>query len=134
MKTSWLKLVEFSRASQAYLAQDEKNKDTKLGYAIKRVSSQLKHIQFEHVQMREDISIDHAATDAGGVLLTEPDGRYRFTPEGLKARNKQWHELEGADNYEIEPYFSTEVPEISDDLREAFEGFVLRDSKLEAVA
>lgn len=133
MKTNYLKLAMFSRAAQTYLA-DENNKNTKLGYALKRVVSQLDRIQAEHNQRQEDISIDNAATDANGVLLIEADNRFRFTPEGLKNRNKQWRELNEADNYEIEPHFCVDVPELPDEFREAFQGFVIQESKLEAVA
>lgn len=136
MKTSWQKIVKFSRAAQVFLAENETNKNTKLGYAIKRVTSQLERIQADYLQSREDISIDNAQTDAGGVLLTEADGRFRFTPEKLKTRNKQWRDLEEADSYQIEPHYSTDVPaDLNEDLREALAGFVIRpEERLEAVA
>lgn len=137
MKTSWQRILKFSRAAQVYLAENETNKNTKLGYAIKRLTSQLERIQADHFQSREDISIDNASTDASGVLLTEVDGRLRFTQENLKTRNRQWRALEEKDNYQIEPYFSTDVPaDLNEDLREAFAGFVIKpeEAKLEAVA
>lgn len=126
MKTSWQRILKFSRAAQAYYSE-ETNKQTKLGYAIKRVTSQLEKIQADHFQRRDDISIDNASVDGAGILLTEADGRFRFTPDKLKLRNKQWRELEEADNYEIEPYFATDLPpDLSDDLREALTGFVIK--------
>lgn len=135
MQTSWQKIVKFSRAAQVYLAENE-TKNTKLAYAIKRVTSQLERIQADHLQKRDDISIDNASTDASGILLTETDGRFRFTPDQLKTRNKQWRELEEADNYQIEPHFTTDLPDLNEDIREAFAGFVIRpeEARLEAVA
>lgn len=141
MKTNWQRIVRFSRAAQTYLAENENNKNTKLGYALKRVTSQLEKIQTDYLQRRDDISIDHAAVDGDGVLLIEADGRFRFTRESLKERNKQWRELDEADIFEIEPHFTTseswaDVPHITEDMREAFSGLVIREeeSKLEAVA
>jgi hypothetical protein len=136
MKTSWPKIVAFSRGAQAYLAQDEANKNTKLGYAIKRVISQLEKIQTDYMQHRDDASIDCAATDEKGVLLTEADGRFRFTPEKLKERNRLWRELDAQEMFEIEPYFATEVPDIDESIREALTGFVIKEDRerLEIVA
>lgn len=137
MKTSWQKIVKFSRAAQVFLAENETNKNTKIGYAIKRVISQLERIQADHFQSREDISIDNASTDANGILLTEADGRLRFTTEQLKTRNKQWRDLEEADNYQIEPHFTTDAPaDLNEDMRSAFAGFVIKpeEARLEAVA
>lgn len=128
MKTTWPKIVSFSRASQAWLSEDEKNKDTKLGYAIKRVTSQLEKLQAVYMQQRDDISIEHAAVDAQGVLLTEPDGRLRFTPEKMKERNRDWRVLDAKEAYEIEPHFATDVPAtLSDELRELMIGFVVKE-------
>ena len=68
--------------------------------------------------------------------MIEADGRFRFTPDKLKARNKQWRELDEAENYEIDPHFTTDVPELNEDMREALSGFVIKpeEAKLEAVA
>lgn len=137
MKTSWQKIVKFSRAAQVFLAENETNKNTKTGYAIKRVMSQLERIQADHLQSRADISIDNAAVEANGVLLTEADGRFRFAPDKLKTRNKQWRELEETDNHQIEPHFTTDVPaDLNEDMREAFAGFVIKpeEARLEAAA
>lgn len=126
MKTNWQAIVKFSRAAQAYNSGDG-NKQTKLAYAIKRVTSQLEKIQADYLQSREDISIDHAAVDSNGILLTEADGRYRFTQEKLKTRNSAWRELEETDNYEIEPYFATDIPkDLNEDIHEALTGFVIK--------
>lgn len=128
MKTNWQKIVRFSRAAQAFVAENETNKNTKLGYAIKRVTSQFEKIQADYLQRRDDISIDNAAVDGNGVLLIEADGRYRFTPEKLKARNKQWRELDESAAFEIEPYFATDLPpDLNEDLRDAFIGFVIKE-------
>lgn len=126
MKTSWQRIAKFARAVQIYHGE-EANKQTKLGYAIKRVTSQLEKIQTDYLQRRDDISIDNAAVDSNGVLLTETDGRFRFTPEKLKTRNKQWRELDESAEFEIEPHFVSDIPELTDDVREAFTGFVIKE-------
>ena len=135
-KFTWPQIVSFSRSAAAYLAEDEKRKDTKLGYAIKRVTQQLEKLQSEYLQQREDIQINNAATDKDGVLLTETGGDLRYTPDGLKMRNKLWRELDEREIFEVEPYFTTEAPELSEEYQRAFSGFVVKpeESRLEAVA
>jgi len=127
VKFPWTDIIKFSQASSQYLADEASNKNTKLGYAIKRVSAQFERLQMRRTEDRNDIDVDNCATDEKGIILTEPDGRFRFTKEGLKARNLALRRLDD-EGFEVEPYFATEIPEdLNEFCVEAFTKFVIRE-------
>jgi hypothetical protein len=76
--------------------------ETKIKHAFTQISNSiaplfdsynLKAKEFEETV--DDIRALNAATDKDGVLLTNPDGTFRYTPEGhIKCRNKIAEEQE----------------------------------------
>jgi|ERR1043165_74288 hypothetical protein len=126
MKTTYEKLFIFANTAQRWLASGKGRTETKLGYALKRMDSQVKALHEKHQAALQDINIDCCAVDAAGVILNDEYGRLRFTKDGLRERNKKQEELSQSE-IEIEPCFATQTPDdLSDAEREAFAGFVLK--------
>jgi hypothetical protein len=112
----------------------EHTEDSKFNYALRRVSERALKINEEMKRHTEDAEIDHQATGDHGVLLYNPDGSRAYTAQGTKALRDAriaLHDLE----FEIEPHYCTEVPELPDNVKELLTGFVIKpEAKIEAVA
>jgi hypothetical protein len=110
---------------------------TKLGYAIRRVKPQLvKHYQ-EHANLLEDVNITYALTekdDGKGKILvrkTEQGNEYDLDRAGTVAVFKRHRELLDIE-YEIEPYFTTAVPDhLPARLFDLFIGIVIDPAELD---
>lgn len=107
---------------------------TKWTYALERMEKRLKPQIEAYQEAQGDLQIEHAATDEKGAILTEPDGRFRYTKDGLRARNKAQKELMEK-TVEFEPYYATELPEnLSEIEKETCAGFVLKEEEAAAPA
>ena len=142
MKTSWRRCVAFSQFVNGFVANgqqflgwlEQHPQESKLHYAIKRVMAQIESANGPMQIKIENLDIDNCATGEAGVILRNADGSLAFTRDGLKARNAARKELLDAEDIEIEPYFATELPELSEGELNVFRGFVVEDQKLSAVA
>lgn len=128
MNVTYEQLINYQGTSQAWLAQHDPTIKTKLGWAIFRLEPAVKGLLKEYGLAREDVMIEHAATeDKGGkrIIAKDQQGQYCFEPDRQKACNRELQKLD-AKVVEIKPYFATELP---DDLTPrqlaALEGFVL---------
>lgn len=148
-KFSYRRIVEFQEAASDYRkrqqapqldaarargAKEEELKqiqeaepNTKLYYAIKRVLKGMRRPMEQHAEAIQDINVEHAATEEKtGALLMDGE-RFRFTRDGMKARLVALRKLNEETEYEVEPYFATEIPkDLTEEELEAFSGFILR--------
>ena len=102
-------------------------KETKLRYALKKEMKAATVLLTNYQDQLEDANIEHCAVDDKGVILRDERGNFRFTKEGLRARNKQINTLFKS-TVKIEPYYATDLSdcEFTEDEEEVFAGFVLR--------
>ena len=103
--------------------------DSKFKYALYRAVSGTERLREQYTLKLNDIQYDNCATDPETkVILTDPNGGFRYTAEGIKQRDKQ---ISALDNtvVEIDPYY-VDPKELPNDLnyeeREHFEGFVIQ--------
>lgn len=150
MKKTFKDIRQFNIAVETWARQKPENLQTKLGYAMKRVTDNsvakaIKEYQsayqeafYENV---ERVHVDHALTDpTTKAILTAPQGSqrpYLYDKEGMKivmdaerkfnsvtapALLEEWDNKE----FEIDPYIATELPDdLSDEMKDALKGFVL---------
>lgn len=134
MKKNFEQMVTFRLYAGAYL-KNLNGEKTKLSYAIEKVDKKLQNYFDEYNEAVNDVRIDNAATDDNGVLLTDEKGNFRFTKEGLKAKNKADKRLSeewGEKKFNVDAYFTTEIPEdLSEEMQSAFAGFVIEENVLE---
>lgn len=130
-----LQLINFLNFARTYGKIDKEGKPilnpskTKWTYALERMDKRLKKLLESYQEALGDLQIEHAATEGpGGPILTDADGKFRYTKEGLRARNKAQKELLERP-VEFEPYYATEVPEnLSEGEKEVCAGFVLPEN------
>ncbi|MCE7039000.1 hypothetical protein [Dyadobacter sp. CY312] len=137
MKTSYKRIIEFSRASGDYLKKFPK--ETKLKYALEKVRERCEPLFNTYNKKLSEIDLKHAKEDTDGcVLFTESSlgvRTYKFSKEGLVAKDAEIEEyFTDPENAEIEPFICTSLPK---DLHESwltpFEGFVLQSLSKEDV-
>ena len=132
VKTSWTRLIQAAQIGRQYLAVHPEK--TRLEYAIQRMLPRFAKTNDDLQEQLEGIDIDHAATNAEGVLLVGPQG-YQFTPVAKKkcvaARRAL---LNKEDGVEVEAYFATTVPDDIDEVYlDAFEGLLIRTEDAERI-
>lgn len=134
MLTSWNQCTAFAAMAQAFLARN-KDKETKLSYAINRVIARIQKQQTTVTEALSDIEIDHCVTEKHGeddVIVRDGQGNLQFTREGIKKRNAETKKYLNEANIEIEPYFATKLPDgLSVFEIEAFAGFVISTEEAE---
>lgn len=135
---------EFSYAAAVYL--DANKAETKFTYALKKVQKRIDKAAEKPKDDYNEKVIDNnvrlASTDKDGNILyevetvIEPNGNKKevntqtpkFKPEALREKNKLQNEL-GKEFLntviEFEPYIATEVPELTEEEKEAFTGYVI---------
>lgn len=128
MKKTNLQIINFLNFARGYLRTNEEK--TKFRYALERMEKKASKLFDDYSEAMTKVQIDHAATDADKVILTDAAGNLRFTKEGLFARNKAQKELL-AQEVEVEPYFATELPKepLSEAEQEVCAGFVLPEQE-----
>ena len=139
MKTSWHRLEKFSRHADVYMAQvDDTRSGYKLRYAISRVLDQIERLKSDVQQRLAEIEIDHCMVGSENgvkdIILRDGQGKLRYTKEGMVSRNAEQATYLGEDNFELEPYFATLVPDnmSAPDLF-AFEGIVIAPEVIEGL-
>lgn len=97
-------LLELVRA----LNMTPTEKGSKAEAKIKKIAEKIKPLFEEYNEKREDIRLDHAHTEANGVLDLNEKGEYKFTKDGIKAMAKDMKKLLD-DTFEFYQFtFSTE--------------------------
>ena len=107
-------------------------KDSKFGYAYKRFSEKnylpkIKELQQELNDARIDNALEDPITHAVWTDSTNLRG-YKYSKEGLKAVMKKENELLNEWNkkeFEIDPYISEYVPELTEEQRELLKGVLI---------
>jgi hypothetical protein len=130
MKTSIKKINQFNLVAHNYLAENKG--DTKLAYALKKVTKQCLPVLEQYNSDLEDIAINNASVDEKGNLLhlkTEVDGKiigYNYTPAAAIQRKKEATELFASEKeYPIIPHICKDIPvDLTETHTEAFAGFV----------
>lgn len=126
-KTTYEAIYVFLLVSQVWLAAKEENAKSKLGYALQKVRLRAEKLWNQYQAKVEDLNIDHCVVDDKGVILKDEKGEYKFTKEGMKARNQARQKLYESE-VEIDPHFVTaKLPELSTSEQLAFIGFVMRE-------
>lgn len=146
----------FNMGADKFLRAKPTNIQTKLGYAIKKMtnSSQFKKAltdyQVAYTEKYyaevETVQIDNALTDKDtkAILLApkDADRPYQYDKEGLKKvmlAERKWNQVTAqallaewdAKSFELEAYFASELPaELTSDDIEAFSGFILDPENL----
>lgn len=148
MKITYENLIKFDNIAARWL-KNLNNENTKLGYAIKKVSKKitvlLKPVSELDEQLQidvEDIRSDNALTDPTTKAfiydLVGEVRHYKYTPETRKKRDneirikiKQYNvDVEKLLSQEIEfttPYFATEIPkDLTLEEKDAFKEIVIK--------
>lgn len=121
-----LQLVNFINFARIFLQQHKEN--TKFRYALERMDKRLTPQIESYAEAVADLQIEHAAIDEKGALLTDDKSNFRYTKDGLRARNKGQRDLLDKPLDDFEPYFATEVPDnLSQIEKETCAGFVLKE-------
>lgn len=126
MQKSYGEMNQFIGAANAWLERNPN--ESKFSYAIKKVVKSCLKLLGEYQEQVEEISITHCAVDKDGVILRDERGGFRYTKDELKKRNKKVNDLFKS-AVEIEPYFATEIPKLTEEEREVFLGFVLKETQ-----
>jgi ElaB/YqjD/DUF883 family membrane-anchored ribosome-binding protein len=68
-------------------------KGSKAEAKLRKIGEKIKPIFEEYNEKREDIRLDHAHTEANGVLELNEKGEYKFTKDSIKAMAKDMKKL-----------------------------------------
>lgn len=122
-----LQLVNFINFARLFMGQNKEQ--TKFRYSLERMDKRLKPQISDYNDALTDLQIEHAATDGDkGPVLTDEKGNFRYTKDGLRARNKAQKDLLEKTVADFEPYFATELPEnLSQIEKEVCAGFVVKE-------
>jgi len=134
MKTTYENVSLFLNVAQSWLSRDREHRNTKMGYAIMRISIRANKLMDRFREKRDDLDIDFCATDDNGIVRRNAQGELEYTKEDLKARDQARRKLFRSE-VEIEPYYATELPsDLTPIEAEAFSGFVIREEEAEATS
>lgn len=135
MKKTNLQIINFINFARTYGKFDKEGKPvanpskSKFTYALERMEKKASKAHEAFAEKMSDLNIEHAATDKDGTLLTDGNGTFRFTKDGLRARNTAHKALLVAE-VEIEPYYATEPPKeaLTEVEKEVCAGFVIEEN------
>lgn len=68
-------------------------KGSKAEAKLKKIAEKIKPLFEDYNEKREDIRLDHAHTEANGVLELNEKGEYKFTKDSIKAMSKDMKKL-----------------------------------------
>src|SRR6266404_5876859 len=123
---SYRECFEFARTASQWIAKHEE--ESKLKYALTKLSRKLGRVQEKWQELIEEINIEHCATDKEGVILRDEHGQYKYVKEELLKRNKEVNALYNQE-VNIEPHFVSELPKDLTQLeQEIFTGFVIQET------
>lgn len=125
VKKTFSEILEFNHYAEWAKQQEE---DTKLKYAINKVQKRISEIIEDYIDESKDIDIDHASTNEKGHIVKNEDGTYAMTQgsekkcrEVKKNHFREWKSKE----FEFDNYIATEIPELSDEVKDILTGFVI---------
>lgn len=130
MKTTYRDLINFAESASRWLTQNSKEPPTKLSYAVARMLKRVQKSITEFNEQIEDLRNDLCLTDERTkAIVQDANGLNQFTKENLKKLIEARRQLLN-EEIDIEPYIATELPKhLSDDVRVAFEGFVITEQE-----
>lgn len=139
IKTSWDKLVEFSTEAGKFMmrsANDTDTKTNKLIYAIRRTMMQLEKLKKQVDNALSEIQVDTCYTERRGeedILVRDNLGNLQYSKEGLLKRNARSNAFLAADNFEIDRYIASDIPDnLLPEEIEAFRSLVITDEQADA--
>jgi hypothetical protein len=124
-------LAQFNDGARLWLSQHPDK--TKFRYAAERVFKRTQSLLGNYQEDIEELNIENCAVDDKGIILMEPPRypnqppEYKFTKEGLLKRNKDRLKLFRTKKVELEPYYATEVPELTEAESDIFIDFVIKE-------
>ena len=135
MKKTFSELKEIDEVVGALYTKNPKLGDGKFGYAYNKFyEKNVKPINEEIQDKMMDFKIDNAMTDpvTKELLYEKADERgnkaYKYTKEGMKNlikdQRKFLKEIQ-AKSVEIKPYITKDVPEMTEEQKEALKGCVI---------
>lgn len=133
-KQSWRRILGFLYFTQGITVNDKTipgwlathPEESKLNHSLKRVAERALKLNEEMGRRIEDLEIDHQATNADKVLLYNPDGTPAYTAQGKKALRDAKLALND-EEFEIEPHYCSDLPELPEGTREILTGFVIKE-------
>jgi hypothetical protein len=137
VQKTYEEIAEFDGQARQWLTRNEQNwkkenpeiksayPGTKFTYAVNRMLKRSQSALSKYREKAEEINVEHAATDADGILITdERTGQFKFKKDDFQKASKARLELLRS-KVEIDPYHATEVPTLSDEEKDVFSDFVL---------
>jgi hypothetical protein len=131
MKKTYQEIFDFIEPAYNHVHKEE-NKNTKMAYSIKKMIGDAKFKKpgrltdaiSKYYEKLEDIANELASTDEKKNIIIDPNGNKVYTAEKLKQKRDQEKQLL-KEEVEFEPYFSTEIPELTEVEQHFFSGFVI---------
>lgn len=133
MKITYNKLSTYVKVCNAYVAiKQEEKKENKLTYAIIKVGERITKLMDRVQEKVDDLNIEHCMTDEKtGAILKDEHKDLKYTKEGLKARNEAMKSVLGETEYDVEPYYCTEIPsDLTQFEKEVMSGIVIDPAKI----
>lgn len=137
LKKTFRDLVKMRNTYGLLVEEKPEILQTKLHYAFKKLyENSLESIFAKHDDALETLRVEHALTDkeTGALRLNAANKRgYDYDPAGQKAIiaaeskfSKEWSVLE----FEIDPVICKEVPVLTEEQTEQFEGIIIPENNL----
>lgn len=127
MKTTYKNVFQFTHAAAAYL--NENKKETKLKIQLEKVVPSCQEAIKKYYDALSDLELEHAAIDKDGCVLytaTSNGREYKYTKEGLKARDNAIKQLFEEGETEIQENICKQIPPgLHADFKTVFKGFVI---------
>jgi hypothetical protein len=114
--------------------ENKLEKNTKLAHALRRVLPKCRDvITTSYPEQLEDIDWKYASEDSEKNIARD-NIDFKFTREKALQRNAERRKLFNETPVEVPQYFATDIPDwLSDEVKEAFEGFVIEPIADESV-
>ena len=122
MRKTYLELFELNQFAGSWLKKNEG--ESKMSYAIKKIGKRLKTIFEYYNEKINEIGINNCSVDDKQNIIKDEKGELVFTKENLIKKNKESKALLSTE-VEIEPYICTEIPELTEEEKEVFEGILI---------
>lgn len=111
--------------------QHRQKNESKLSYAISRTLKSCRKIAADYEEKLGEININNCNCDEKGTVLTSPQGGFIFKKEELKKQRAEDRALQDS-IVDVDVHIATLVPnDLTAFERDAFEGFVISESKEE---
>ncbi len=122
MRKTYLELFELNQFAGQWLKKNEG--ESKMSYAIKKIGKRLKTIFEDYNEAINELGINNCSVDEKQNIIKDAKGELVFTKENLIKKNKESKAFLNT-QVEIEPYICTEIPELTEEEKEVFEGILI---------